>query len=190
MIAKTCGAGGNAMLAEGGWLLPLAAVLAGMTRQAHAINWQEAVARLAQERTQAETCVRLLKKYGDPAAVDRGALAYGEAKAEYDGIIAGLSVALARKAQPESLQDLEERLQRGVAKRDAFCQSVHSLIPDQTGERGVIDQIVSAALKPLIEALQAIYLRAKDDSALTRETIHTQLEATAWPDFAAVTPAP
>jgi hypothetical protein len=50
--------------------------------EAHEINWQEAVARLARERTLAETCAAMLKKYGDTAAVDRGSLAYGEAKAE------------------------------------------------------------------------------------------------------------
>jgi hypothetical protein len=41
--------------------------------------------------------VALLKKHGDAAAIAGGALAYGEVKAEYDGIIAGLIVALARK---------------------------------------------------------------------------------------------
>jgi hypothetical protein len=135
----------------------------------------EAVARLAQERTQAETCVRLLKKYGDATAIDRGALAYGEAKAEYDGIIAGLCVALALKEQPASLKNLQERLQHGFDKRNAFCKSVQSLIPDKTGEKGVIDEIVSGftsgIFKPLIEAIQAIYMRTKDDNALTRRTI-------------------
>jgi len=60
--------------------------------------------------TLAETCAGLLKKHGDVAAVDRGSLAYGAAKAEYDGVIAGLAVALARKGQPESLPDLQARL--------------------------------------------------------------------------------
>ena len=39
------------------------------------VNWQEAVARLAHERTLAVTCVALLKKHGDASAIDRGALA-------------------------------------------------------------------------------------------------------------------
>ncbi|MFL5257560.1 MAG: hypothetical protein ACJ8AI_32710 [Rhodopila sp.] len=161
------------------------------------INWQEAVARLAQERTRAETCVRLLRKYGNAAEVDRGALAYGEAKAEYDGIIAGLTVALAQKASPDSLTDLEARLQRGFAKREAFCESVQDLIPSRNGERGekgLINEIVTGAVKgvigPLIQAIQAIWMRHKDESALTRKTIQTQLEATAWPEFAAVAAAP
>ncbi len=182
------------MVQEGWWLLPLATMMTSMARQVREINWQEAVARLAQERTQAETHVQLLKKYGNGVAIDQGALAYGEAKAEYDGIVAGLSVALARKAQPASLKDLEERLQRGFEKREAFCRGVQTLIPPRTGERGVIEEIMSGAisgmLKPLIEAVQAIYMRAKDDDALNRETIQIQLEETKWPDFAAVTSAP
>ena len=71
----------------------------GMTIE---VTWQEAVARLARERTLAETCAALLKRNGDTAGIARGVLAYGEAKAEYDGIIAGLIVALARKAGGES----------------------------------------------------------------------------------------
>jgi hypothetical protein len=165
------------------WLLLVLLCIASPVLAASEINWQEAVARLAQERTQAETCARLLKKYGNPAAIAHGELTYGEAKAEYDAIIAGLSVALAQKKQPESLKDLQARLQRGFAKREAFCQSVQALVPSQTGEKGVVDQIVSGALDPLIKAVVAIYMRAKDDDKLTRETIQTQLEATSWPAF-------
>src|SRR5271165_5157576 len=90
-------------------LLSLAVAVAATPLRAQAINWQEAVAQLAGERTLAERCVGLLKKYGSPAAVDRGSLAYDEAKAEYDKVIAGLVVALARKSQPESLSDLQAR---------------------------------------------------------------------------------
>jgi hypothetical protein len=152
------------------------------------INWQEAVARLAQERTQAVTCVALLKKYGDTATIDRASLAYGEAKGEYDGIIAGLSVALARKQQPTSLTDLQARLQRGFERREAFCKSVEPLIPPAYGEKSVIVDIVRGAVGPLIQAVQAIYFRSKDDNTLTRRTIQTQLEATAWPEFGSIGP--
>jgi hypothetical protein len=38
------------------------------------INWQEAVARLARERTLAETCASILKKDGNPTAKERGSL--------------------------------------------------------------------------------------------------------------------
>ena len=173
-------------------LAGLCGVLAAAGTRLHAeeINWQEAVARLAQERTQAETCARVLKKYGGAEAVDRGALAYGEAKAEYDGIIAGLTVALARKERPASLSDLQARMQRGFAEREAFCKEAEALLPKASGEKGVVEEIVAGVAKPVIEAVEAIYFRAKDDDALTRRTIQTQLEATLWPAFASVAPSP
>src|SRR4030088_3084069 len=92
------------------WLLLLFAIsMAGTAVQAQQISWQEAVARLARERTLAETCVALLRKYGDQAAKDRGSLAYGEAKAEYDGVIGGLGGGLARKGQPQNLSHPQAR---------------------------------------------------------------------------------
>jgi hypothetical protein len=153
------------------------------------IDWQEAVARLARERTVAETCAALLKKHGDAAAIARGALAYGEAKAEFDGIIAGLIVALARKAAPTSLPDLETRLRRAFEKREAFCQSIKLLVPAPiAGERGITEDILKGTIGPLIDAIKAIWLRIRDDNALMRKTIETQLEATVWPNFASVAP--
>ena len=92
-------------------------------------------------------------------------------------------VALARKAEPASLPDLQARLQQGFEKRTAFCQSVQPLLPDRTGEKGVIDQIVNGLAKPVIEAVVAIWQRVRDDDALMRRTIQTQLEATSWPAF-------
>jgi hypothetical protein len=168
------------------WLTFLVLVVVGTPLHAQDINWQEAVARLARERTHAETCASVLKKYGDPTAIERGSVNYGEAKAEYDGIIAGLSVALARKQQPASLSDMQGRLQRGFEKREAFCQNALSFLPQSKGEKGPIEEIVSGAIGPLFKAVEAIYFRAKDDDLLTRKTIQTQLEATSWPAFASV----
>jgi len=62
------------------WLTAVIVVCsAAWTASAQDIGWQEAVARLKQERTLAETCVSLLKKYGDAGAIDRGRLAYADA---------------------------------------------------------------------------------------------------------------
>lgn len=157
---------------------------------AQGTSWQDAVARLAQERTLAETCARVLKKYGTAAAQDRGSIAYGEAKASFDGAIAGLVVALAQKQQPESIAHLQDRLERGYQQREAFCEDAAALIPSEPGQKGIIDEIVSGALGPLIQAAKDIYFRGKDDDALTRRTIQTQLEATTWPAFASVSPSP
>jgi hypothetical protein len=155
---------------------------------AHAedIGWQEAVTRLKYERTRAETCVRFLKTYGDEGALSRGDLTYGEAKAEVDAVIAGLIVALAMEEAPASLPDLETRLERGVKGRESLCEQVKPLVPDATGEKNVIVDLVAGALEPLITAVKEIYLEAEEADRLTRATIQNQLEATKWPAFAEI----
>ncbi len=158
---------------------------------AQEMRWQDAVARLEGERSQAITCAGVVRKYARPGAADLAALDYGAAKAEYDAVISGLVVALARKEAPASLSDLQGRLQRGFEKREAFCTEAKAMLPAAAGgEKGVIEGIVSGIAKPLIDALKAIYFRSRDDNALMRATIQTQLEATRWPEFGSVTPSP
>src|SRR4051795_9120910 len=86
---------------ERSWPVGLGLLLAvPAVAEAPPIGWQEAVARLAGERTRAEACAGLLLRYGDEAAKAQGGIAYGEAKAEVDGVIAGLTGALARHTEP------------------------------------------------------------------------------------------
>jgi hypothetical protein len=153
------------------------------------IGWREVVARLAYERTKAETCVKALKAYDDPAAIKPGEIAYGEAKAEYDGIIHGLTVALATKGEPASLPDLETRMQRGFDAA-TFCKSVLLLVPSRAGQRSVITDIVGGAVGPVIDAVKEIVIRGQEDDALTRKTIENELEAASWPSFASISPSP
>jgi len=175
------------------WLVaPIVGCSVAWAVSAQDIGWQEAVARLAQERTLAEKCVALLKKHGhrNAGAIERGQLAYADAKAEYDAIIAGLDVALAQSDQPASLPDLEARLRRGFDKRQAFCASVERLVPPPPkGVKSPFTDIVGGVVGPVVDALKAIWLRTRDDNALMRKTIETQLEDTKWPSFASVSPS-
>lgn len=164
--------------------LPL--LFGALPAHAQGIGWQEAVARLAAERTRAETCVRLLKRHGDEGAESRGELTYGDAKAEVDAVIGGLTVALAEDGEPESLPDFEARLERGVKGLDEVCQSADSFVPDASGEKAILVPILVAALPPLIVAMNEIYLDYREEDRLTRLTIQNQLEATKWPAFADV----
>jgi hypothetical protein len=134
--------------------------------------------------------VRLLKRHegGDAAALSRGELAYAEAKAEIDALIAGLTVVLAQGDPPPDLADLEARLTRGVEAREAFCQQVTALVPEDPGTRNLLVQLVGAVLPSLLEAARTLYTGRTEQDRLVRQTIQTQLEATKWSAFADIKP--
>ena len=167
-------------------MLALAPAMA--QEQAPAMNWQDAIGELASERTRAETCVSLLKRHAgdDEAALDQGRAAYDMARAEIDGVIAALSVALAKGEEPESFSSLQAELERGVQGREAFCETALALAPKQDGTRSAIFAVLGEAIGPLIEAAKEIYIHVSDQDVLVRETIRTQLEATKWPSFPSV----
>ncbi len=154
------------------------------------IGWPEAVGRLAGERSKAETCVALLKGYGDEQQSSQGQLAYGEAKANFDAVIAGLIAALTEGESPKNLASLETDLEHGAEGLGKFCQTVSDLLPSASGRKGVLADIAKGAVEPLIKALSegvaVLYNNHRKDDALMRETIKTQLEATRWPNFAEV----
>lgn len=154
------------------------------------IGWPEAVGRLAAERTTAETCVALLKGHGNEAQIAHGQLDYGKAKADFDGVIAGLATALAERGTPESLPNLNVALERGASGLEGFCRSVSDLLLNTSGQKNVLVDIAKVTIEPLVKSLSgavsALYNNHRQDDVLTRRTIQTQLEAARWPDFAKV----
>lgn len=173
-------------------LIVAAAAFGGVRAQqtASSITWQDAVAELAAERTRAETCVRLLRRHAadNQAALSHGELAYAEAKADVDGVIAGLVVVLALEEEAEALKDLGARLTRGVLAREAFCEYALTFVPPDQGTKGVLADVLGAVIGPLIGAIKEIYLYHQDEDALRRATIQTQLEATKWSGFVDIEP--
>jgi hypothetical protein len=170
--------------------LLVAPLLVPTVVQAQPMRWQDAVALLAAERTRAETCGQLLKRQAGTGtdALSRGALAYDHARADVDGVIAGLIVVLAQRGTPRDLADLETRLTRGVQAREAFCTQVAALVPPDPGTRNLLVQLVGAFLPPLLEAARTLYTGTTEQDRLLRQTIQTQLEATTWAPFADLTP--
>lgn len=155
-----------------------------------AMSWQDAVTRLAQERTQAETCAAVIKARGTAADRERAAMGYGAAKAEMDGVIAGLVVLLARNGNPSELSALLPRLERAAAGRDRLCRSAQGLIPADPGAKGgVVAEIVGAVLGPLVDAVKDLIIDGRERDAAARRTIQTRLEATAWTAFSDLAPA-
>jgi hypothetical protein len=158
--------------------------------RAQGMHWPEAVAELAAERTRAETCGRLLKGHAgkNTAAFSHGELAYAEARANVDAVIAGFTVALAQRGTPPDLPDVEARLTRGVQAREAFCMQVIALVPPDPGTRNPLGDLVGAFVKPSVDAVVTVYKLKTEQDRLLRQTIQTQLEATTWTPFADLTP--
>jgi hypothetical protein len=173
-----------------GALLVLPVWVAPTLSQATGVGWPEAVARLTEERSKAELCVASLKRYGSHDQIERGREVYGTAKASFDGVIAGLVIALAEAGNPESLPSLDAKLAQGATGLAQFCKSVSDLLPDTSGQKGVLGDMVKAAIEPVIKALSegvgTLYTDRRKDDALTRQTIQAQLEAAKWPDFGKV----
>jgi hypothetical protein len=174
-----------------GLFLALLAVLTGSAiGQPAPMSWPEAVAQLAGERAKAETCVALMKKYGDEAQIARAQLIYTTAKADSDAVIAGLIAALSAGQAPASLASLQTKLSSGVSGLHDFCGTVSNLLPSTAGQKNVILDIAKVSIEPLLKMLSdgvsALYNNHRTDDALTRRTIQTQLEAARWPAFSEV----
>jgi hypothetical protein len=151
------------------------------------IGWPEAVGRLAGERSKATTCAASFKQYADAQQMPQGQLTYGAAKAGYDAVIAGLETALGEGESPEGLPGLEADLERGALALGQFCKMANDALPESSGQKGIVEDIVKAAVEPVIGALKdavsALYNDHRNDQALVRETIKTRLEAARWPSF-------
>ena len=180
---------------SGAFLAPLAlCVLTGsVIAQPATISWPDAVGQIAGERAKAETCVALMKKYGNDAQKARGEITYANAKADSDAVIAGLIAALSAGQAPASLSSLEDKLSSGVSGLVEFCGTVSKLVPKTAGQtdKGGMIEIArmipfDQLLKMLSDGVSALYNNHHSDDALTRRTIQTQLEAARWPTFSEV----
>jgi hypothetical protein len=109
-------------------LLALLVLRGAVIAQPAAISWPDAVDQIAGERAKAETCVALMKKYGDGAQKARGEITYTNAKADFDAVIAGLITVLSARQTPASLPSLQAKLRSGVSGRVEFCDTVSNLL--------------------------------------------------------------
>jgi len=163
------------------------------------MSWPEAVGQIAGQRAKAEACVALMKRHGDEAQIAHGQLAYADAKADFDAVIAGLITALSAGQTPASLPSLQAKLSSGVSALLEFCNMVSNLLPKTTGTKGGVVELakelakivpIEPLLKMLSEGVSALYSNHRNDDALTRRTIQTQLEAARWPTFSEIEAAP
>jgi hypothetical protein len=152
-----------------------------------ALEWPDVVAQLNTERSQAQACANLLKAAGDDASITNGRIAYDSAKGATDGIIAGLSTALAQGGSPADLKSLNASLDLATSGLKKVCNGAIEAAKASPGHRGVIDDIVKAAIDPVADLLKsafgALWTRHVELSNLEVQEIRNQLEAAKWPDF-------
>ena len=115
---------------------PRSDVVCGHARAAQTrLGWPETIDLLAQERTQAETCVETLKSSSDKAAVGTGRLTYGAAKSQADGVIAGLTVALVQGGEPDALPTVLTSLRKAGEGLQEVCDAALKTASAAEGQR-------------------------------------------------------
>jgi hypothetical protein len=115
-------------------LLALFVLTDSVIAQPAAISWPDAVGQIAGERAKAETCVALMKKYGDDAQKARGQITYTNTKADFDAVIAGLITVLSAGQTPASPSNLQAKLSSGVSGLVEFCGTISNLLPKAAGQ--------------------------------------------------------
>jgi hypothetical protein len=153
--------------------------------QTPSLGWPQVIALLAKARTQATTCVEVLKSSGDKAAVASVRLTYGMAEGEMDGVIAGLTTALVEGGDPNRLPTLRTSLETSGKGLKEICDSAVKTITPNT--KGVLEEVAKSAVEPLIKAISdgigGLWTRHVEKDKLELETTKAQLEAAKWPKF-------
>jgi hypothetical protein len=162
------------------WMVPATVCTAEAS-----LGWPEVTALLTKARTQATTCVEVLKSSGDKAALASARLTYGMAEGEMDGVIAGLTTALVEGGSPDRLPTVRASLETAGKGLKQICDAaVKTIAPNA---KGVWEEVSKGAVEPLIKAISdgvgALWTHHVQKEALERETTKAQLEAAKWPRF-------
>jgi hypothetical protein len=97
--------------------------------QAPPMGWPEVIGLLTKAKTQATTCVQVLKSNGDKAAIARAQLTYGMSEAEMDGVLAGLTIALVQGGNPDSLPTTRTSLETAGKGLKEICDAAVKSVP-------------------------------------------------------------
>ena len=159
-------------------------IAAGATETA-AMGWPEVIAGLTKERTQAEACVGLLKSRGDKDTVDKAQAKYEIARADMDGVIAGLTTALMEGGKPDSLPTVRTSLESSGQTLQVICDAAVRTATPET--KGLWDEVAKAAIEPLIKPISdgigGWWTRRIQMQDRERDAKKAQLEAARWPEF-------
>ena len=161
-------------------------VVAGPVAAQTSLGWPETIELLAQQRSQAETRGRTLKLGSDKAAIDSGRGTDGVAKAQSDGLIAGLTVALVQGGKPDALPTALSSLRKAGDGLQEVCDAALTAT-SAAGSKGLVEDILTVPIEPVVNAIssgvRALWTGHVEKDKLELETIKGQLEAAKWPDF-------
>jgi hypothetical protein len=170
-----------------GVLLVLALTLSASATAQPTVGWPETIDRLSEQRSQAEACVALLRDSGDAAAIHKGRIVYGTAKAASDGAIAGFTTGLVGRYKPEKLPLLQANLERAGKGLKEVCDAAVAAGSAAGGSKGIVEELAKGAVEPVVSALKdgaaALWAHRVEADKVEMETIRGQLVAAKWPDF-------
>jgi hypothetical protein len=85
---------------------------------------------------------------------------------------------------------LQAKLSSSLSGLADLSGAVADMVPNTPGKKDIITDIAKATILPLLkmlsDAVSTLYNNHRNDDALTRRTIQTQLEAARWPAFSEV----
>jgi hypothetical protein len=166
------------------WIIPATLCMAQTP-----LGWPEVIARLTQERMQAETCVGMIKSSKNAGAITAVKTTYETTKPRVDGAIAGLVAALVDGGKPEALPSVRDDLETTGKTLKEICDAALATLKSNSHQKGdwreaIAAAAVEATLKPLIDWLSEQWARLRETDKLEIETKKAQLEAAKWPAFA------
>jgi hypothetical protein len=178
-------------------LVAWALLLSPSLPAAQEAGWAQAVDRLAQEKTLAESCAAILKTFADGAPMMRvqGERLYARARADMDGLVGLLVADLASERSPAETPELQHRLETVVAQRRGVCRHVDAAIGaalrEQPGHAGAADLLTQGSGDSdslLIEAAVQVWTAYGEADQAGRAAIIARIEAVRWLSYAEIPP--
>jgi len=166
------------------WIVPAALCMAQTP-----LGWPEVIARLTQERMQAETCVGMIKSGKNTGAIAAVKATYETTAPRVDGAIAGLVAALVEGGKPEALPSVSEDLETTGQSLKEICDAALATLKSNSQQKkdgwqvALATAAVEAAVKPMVDWVAEKWGRLRESDKLEIETKKAQLEAARWPKF-------
>jgi len=162
----------------------------GSSALAVGLSYSEAINHLKKEQSQAETyavVMNVMKPVGttDLNKYARGILLYGDAKAEFDGLIEQMKAELMSGNAPETSPKFEQVLHNAVDRSVAFKTYVaNEFVGTDEGKKGLGKVLLGKDLLPLlIDTAKGIWTEYREASKERKQEILAQLDALKWKPF-------